>query len=367
MNVEKHSKHSLRVRVLFIGTMSYPIGGIRITNSHLLDYLKGRKDVELRTIDTSRIRGHGAAGVCRLFLIILQIFLIAPRVDVISLHARPTAFPYIGPVAVFCSFVWRKPLIVRAHGGINYAELITYAEGGLNLITLPRSHQVLSRFTVSHADLYLTETKERMQNALDNGIVNVSLMPTNRPMDLAVDVTSIRRTKCRHFVYIGHIRPYKSIPELIRVFEEFESDIHLDVYGPFFDQLGPEMFEGSRRVSYKGVLQPDEVVPALKKYDAVLLISKAVTEGYPGLVLESYSAGVPVIATRIGAIPEVVNGEGGILIDDASVKEITRGVKLLVNDNQFYQKLCIGAARLGPFFSSDKWGAKFVEHCRGMS
>ncbi len=55
-------------------------------------------------------------------------------------------------------------------------------------------------------------------------------------------------------------------------------------------------------------------------------------------MLESLCSGIPVIATRVGGIPEVIGNENGILIDAGDEKELLGAMKLMVDKAPFYDK-----------------------------
>ncbi len=56
-------------------------------------------------------------------------------------------------------------------------------------------------------------------------------------------------------------------------------------------------------------------------------------EGSPLSVLEAYAAGVPVIANRLGALPElVVHGETGLLVEPGDVGDLAAALRRLSDD-----------------------------------
>jgi glycosyltransferase involved in cell wall biosynthesis len=58
-----------------------------------------------------------------------------------------------------------------------------------------------------------------------------------------------------------------------------------------------------------------EVREFLSKNHIDLFINLSETEGIPVSIMEAQSAGIPVLATAVGGIPEIVNNENGILVD----------------------------------------------------
>ena len=59
----------------------------------------------------------------------------------------------------------------------------------------------------------------------------------------------------------------------------------------------------------------------------------SLTEGLPIVILEAMQAGVPIVATRVGGVPDVLeNGKAGILVDARSSKKLAEGIRILMSD-----------------------------------
>lgn len=101
------------------------------------------------------------------------------------------------------------------------------------------------------------------------------------------------------------------------------------------------------RISFLGFVDGSAFVESI---DILVLPSKA--EGLPVAVLEAMAVGVPVIASPVGAVPEVVrDGETGVLLvddvdDDRLAAEISAKVSDLVSDPELLRALGHNARRL---------------------
>ena len=70
------------------------------------------------------------------------------------------------------------------------------------------------------------------------------------------------------------------------------------------------------------------------------------SEGHPLVLLEALSASLPVVATNVGAIPEIVNdGEEGFLIDPGDVVALTDRTARLVEDTALRAQMSLCARR----------------------
>lgn len=80
------------------------------------------------------------------------------------------------------------------------------------------------------------------------------------------------------------------------------------------------------------------------KADVMILPSHS--EGLPLVIIEAMAHGVPVLATDIGGIPDIVkDGVNGFLLKDASPEGIAARVTTLLNDQPFYHELSVSALK----------------------
>ncbi len=87
-----------------------------------------------------------------------------------------------------------------------------------------------------------------------------------------------------------------------------------------------------------------------------VLLVPSLWEGFGLVLLEAMSRRVPVIASRVSAIPEViVDGESGILIAPRDVDALTQAIARLLNDRALRKYMgLLGAARLEEHFSVER-------------
>lgn len=80
----------------------------------------------------------------------------------------------------------------------------------------------------------------------------------------------------------------------------------------------------------------------LPAFDIFLLPS--LKEGFPWVVLEAMSAKLPVIATPVGALPEIIiNGKNGLLIEPANAPQIAKKILELADNDHLKRELGLQA------------------------
>ena len=91
--------------------------------------------------------------------------------------------------------------------------------------------------------------------------------------------------------------------------------------------------ELEQRVRFAGALSRDEVLTLFRAADAALLTSS--WENLPHSVVEALAVGTPVLATRVGGVPEVVrDGENGLLVPAGDVDAIAGAIGRLAADGE---------------------------------
>lgn len=116
----------------------------------------------------------------------------------------------------------------------------------------------------------------------------------------------------KKFIFVGSVSKEKGIEVLCEASNLLTLDYQIDIYGPLNEDLTVDYFQ-NYNVQYKGPLSPDKVIETMVLYNILLLPS--FREGYPGVIIEAFSVGMPVIATKLQGIEEMVVQESGKLID----------------------------------------------------
>jgi glycosyltransferase involved in cell wall biosynthesis len=171
---------------------------------------------------------------------------------------------------------------------------------------------------------------------------------------------------CRRFVFASHVKDTKGVREIIQAGEQFGDDIEVDLYGELREGFREDAFSTCRRVRYRGVIPPDKVMTTLASYDALLLPTYYDGEGYPGIVLEAFAAGLPVICTRWQSLPDIVDESCGLLIEPKNADALYAAMKKLAEDKPHFDKLREGALARGRVFSTEVWADRFVDFCRSV-
>ncbi len=87
-------------------------------------------------------------------------------------------------------------------------------------------------------------------------------------------------------------------------------------------------------VRFTGLLQDEKLVEVLSSSDFLVLFSNY--ENMPVVILEAFACGLPVVATRVGGLPEMVNEGKGLLVDTANEFQLVDALKKMLNSFKEY-------------------------------
>lgn len=149
----------------------------------------------------------------------------------------------------------------------------------------------------------------------------------------------------RHFLYVGKIAYAKGISTLIDFVDDFRAEgtpFQLHIVGEWENERTSS--EIKRQLVDRGIA--DLVVLHGRLVDdakweiyrsAHLLLHPTHWDGQPVVILEALAYGIPVVATRIGAIPDTItSGCEGYLMADNSAAQLIVGVNEIMLDEQTY-------------------------------
>ncbi len=252
----------------------------------------------------------------------------------------------LGIVLWLLSRALRRPLVLRVVGG---SLGRVYADG-------PRLKRWVADRTFMRADIVYIETLDALSMLPPRD--NLRHFPNTRQVP---ESARRDRREVRRLLFLSRLTPDKGYQECLHASQSLPEGCELSIYGAVHTGIDLAEVDEFPRVLYRGVAENAEVPGILHEHDLMLLPSNHVTEGLPGVILEAFQAGIPVIATRIGGIPELVEDEvNGLLIEPGSVSDLERAIERLCDDPALYRNLCEGAKRRGDDFRSDRWYDRFA-------
>ena len=124
---------------------------------------------------------------------------------------------------------------------------------------------------------------------------------------------------------------------------------------------GPDRAQLERRAHELGIVREtlflgyqEDVAPFYAAFDALALPSS--NEGTPVSAIEALAAGRPVVATRVGGVPDVVEeGEDGFLVDPGATDELADRLAQLARDPALRERMGkAGRARVLPRYAVER-------------
>lgn len=288
------------------------VGGIVVSFELILNELD-KCGIKYVVIDTNKKNYFNP--IFALIIIYLKILLFIPKTKVFSLHGTANDYRYIAPYVIFLGQLFNKKVSLRKFAGnfIQEYEKSTFIS------------KKLIEYSLKNANIIFFQTKY-LVDYFSKFNINTAWFPTvrNKP--------KLKRSKNRKFekkfIFLGHLRKEKGIQEILEVSKILDDDFIIDLYGPIHqDEYTDTFWRNFNKVSYKGELKFDEVIDVLSNYDVLLLPTFWEGEGYPGVIVEALSVGLPIIATNLKGIKEMIDEKSSILIEPKSINELKNAIE----------------------------------------
>jgi peptidoglycan/LPS O-acetylase OafA/YrhL/glycosyltransferase involved in cell wall biosynthesis len=333
-----------RVLVLVGGGFAPLSGGVGVLLRNLIDvWATMPQSPQLRMLDT-RGGGGKVSGALWFAVAVLRVAWLCATGRAQLVHAHMTTRGSALRKTLLCSLAMclRVPVVMHMHGADfmpYYRRLPRWLQAPLAAVLRHASHVVV--LGTAWRDFLIDEVgvRPRRVSILANGVPlppgGPPIAPPNRPL----------------LLFLGRLCARKGVPELIAALgtptlrdRAWQAVIAGDGDpAPYRAMLTWHRLEP--RVEMPGWLGRDAVLPMLQRADILILPSHH--EAQPIAVLEALAAGVAVIASPVGTLPEFLQHEvTALLVPPGDIAALARAIERLLDDTALRARLAAAGHRV---------------------
>jgi glycosyltransferase involved in cell wall biosynthesis len=201
-------------------------------------------------------------------------------------------------------------------------------------------------WTLKNSDIITTVSNSLREKVICLGIKEEKVITTpngiNKSLFYPRNKINIReklqlKNNIKYLIYVGFFNKVKGIKYLLNSILLLKKMDRLKFHtlivgnGPLntFVRSFIDSNSLNDNISLLGIKPHDEVPLWISASD--LLCLPSLNEGHPNIILESLSCGVPVIASKVGGIPEIINKYNGILVPPANSRILAESISLAIN------------------------------------
>ena len=184
----------------------------------------------------------------------------------------------------------------------------------------------LLRRYYDHVDHYLCLTRFQRDVLVKEGLPQDRVSVLTNPIEIQVPEQSVEMER-DSVLFVGRVSREKGIAPLFDA-ARVCSDIPFVVAGNW--QAMPEASElAPDNVTLLGAV-PSQKLGTLYEKARIFVLPSVWYEGFPTVLLEAMSYGLPIICSRIGGLPEIVeDGKTGLLYEPGNITELTERIRML--------------------------------------
>lgn len=190
---------------------------------------------------------------------------------------------------------------------------------GSDVMEFPRYPRLRKMLEATFRDSVVTTVSREMIEHVRAFGVTARFIPNGCRIDATPEGP---RTRGR-VLFVGRLTRVKGLDILVEAMKRVPGAT-LEVVGGTPDPDAAKWLDGSGAI-VRGAISTPELREAMRRADVLCLPSRR--EGWPLVVMEALAAGLPVVATRVGGIPEIVTSDAlGRLVPAENVEALARGL-----------------------------------------
>lgn len=304
-----------KMRILLVSPLPPPTGGITTWTSEYLKEMCAR-DYEVSIVNSSvignRISVNSRINYFDELKRIIHIrsgikkVIKTGAVDVIHYNASCFTAGLLRDALVLRGIKKQVPIVYQCHCNLEtniHSRLATF----LFKLVLKSVNRVLVLNKLSQEfACQLYPSVEKVPNFISDAII--------KDKECTADFKNI--------IFVGRVDERKGIAELLAAFKE-KPALNLHIVGPDSSGYLKDVCESN--IIKHGELSHDKTIEIMRDMDALILPSYS--EGFPLVILEAMAVGLPVIATDVGSVKEMIEDKGGVLIRPRQVGDIVEAIK----------------------------------------
>ncbi|MBU1126376.1 glycosyltransferase [Patescibacteria group bacterium] len=206
--------------------------------------------------------------------------------------------------------------------------LIFFGKEKLSLVIRPFYwlYQIICKYKFGSPDVVIFPSTYLKNEYISRGFFprsDVIVMPNPAPRFTDVSRTEHNDNKLR-LLFVGQLEHHKGIDFLLEAIKD-QPDIQLIIAGEgTLIKKVKKYADENDRIVYLGYIAVDQLVNCFALSDA-LIVPSLCYENSPTVIYESFKAGVPVLASDIGGVGELVeNGKNGFLFTPGDKADLLR-------------------------------------------
>jgi len=198
------------------------------------------------------------------------------------------------------------------------------------------------------ADIYAAQGVRRDRMAVDR-IGSVAAEGLWRDVGASRVQAPASAQRPLRLVFFGTLTPRKGIVSFLQAVRLLEHPERVEAH--IYGGAGPELVETlnamirtfspahASRLTFHGAFTQADLTAALAEVDVAVLPPRWDDNG-PQTVFEALAAGLPVVGTRVGGIPDIVeNGRNGLLVDEGDPGQLAAAIDRLAHDPALVARL----------------------------